>query len=89
MSQLDAVTKEESLHRMRVLHKMGMSVRDCILKKGGHRRTDAHHFVISFLAWHGNYAWSAVNAAELHKRMCKIQKEFKLSWVPKTDVKRK
>ena len=87
MSQLDAVTKEESLHRMRVLCKMGMSVRDCILKKGGHRRTDAEHFVISFLAWHGNYAWSAVNTEELHKRMRKIQKEFKLSWASKWNAK--
>jgi hypothetical protein len=81
LSQLDEVTKEESLHRMRVLHKMGTSGKDGILKKGGHCRTDAEHFVISFLAWHGSYVWSAVNADELRRRIRKIQKEFKLSWM--------
>ena len=89
LSQLDAATKEQSLQQLRELKKMGMLCKDAILKKGGHCRTDAELFVISFLAWHDNYAWSAVNTEELHRRMRKIQKEFKLSWVNKDNKKRK
>ena len=73
--------KEETLNRLKVLKKFGDSFRDGILKKGGHRRTDLEAFVISYLAWYDNYKWSSITVEELERRLRKIQKEFKASWV--------
>lgn len=74
-------TKEETLNRLKVLKKYGDSFRDSILKKGGHRRTDLEEFVITYLSWYDSFRWSQVNIEELDKRLRKIQKEFKTSWV--------
>lgn len=74
-------TKDKSLNRLKILKKFGDSFKDLILKKGGHKRTDLESFVITYLAWYDSFKWGQITVEELDKRLRKIQKEFKLSWV--------